>query len=90
MASTEISLSPQACEQEQIVSEKRLPCPSPTCDAVPAADDRYCDACGTWLGVDGEEPPTTGPLGRALRSTGALRIVSIIERAEASLNDMCK
>jgi hypothetical protein len=35
-------------------------------------------------------PPSTGPLGRALRNTGALRIVSMVERVEANLNDFCK
>ena len=67
-----------------------MPCPSPTCDSVPDPADRYCDACGTWLGLDGEKPPSTGPLGRALRNTGALRIVAMVERAEANLNDFCK
>ena len=67
-----------------------IPCPSPVCQNVPAPTDRYCAECGTWLGVDGEEPPTTGPLGRALLSPGARRIVTMIERAEASLNDFCK
>jgi hypothetical protein len=66
-----------------------LPCPSPECSHMPAASDRYCDACGTWLGVDGERPPTTGPLKKILLNTGALRIVSMVERAEESLNDWC-
>jgi hypothetical protein len=70
--------------------DERIPCPAPACDGVPSASDRYCEVYGTWLGLDGEEPPTTGPLGRALLSTGALKIVTMIERAEASLNDMCK
>lgn len=67
-----------------------MPCPSPTCDNVPNAADRYCETCGTWLGLDGEKPPTTGPLGRALRNTGALKIVAMVERAEEKLNDFCK
>lgn len=89
MASIEIRPIPTAPE-EMAPEEEILPCPSPTCDGVPAMDARYCDTCGTWLGVDGEKPPTTGPLARALLSTGALRIVTSIERAEAKLNDMCK
>jgi hypothetical protein len=67
-----------------------LPCPAPTCTGLPAVDDKYCDVCGTWLGLEGEKPPSTGPLGRALLNTGALKIVAMVERAEASLNDMCK
>lgn len=70
--------------------EEGLPCPAPTCNYVPTVADRYCEECGTWLGVEGEQPRSTGPLGRALRNTGALKIVSMIERAEASLNDMCR
>ncbi len=70
--------------------EDCMPCPSPMCDDTPQPDDRYCETCGTWLGVDGEQPPSTGPLKRALRNTGALRIVTMIERAEASLNDFCR
>lgn len=77
-------------EAESQPVEEAIPCPAPDCDVVPSATDRYCEACGTWLGLEGEEPPTTGPLGRALRTTGALKIVTMIERAEASLNDMCK
>jgi hypothetical protein len=89
MASMETTLSSHALEAAPPL-EECLPCPSPTCDGIPAANARYCETCGTWLGVEGEKPPTTGPLARALRSTGALRIVSSIERAEAKLNDMCK
>jgi hypothetical protein len=69
---------------------ERMPCPSPTCDNLPDPADRYCEACGTWLGLDGEKPPSTGPLGRALRNTGALKIVAMVERAEEKLNDLCK
>jgi hypothetical protein len=80
--------------EEQIMSSTReddpLPCPSPSCDTVPPATDRYCESCGTWLGVDGEKPPSTGPLGRALLAPGARRIVTMIERAEANLNDLCR
>lgn len=70
--------------------EESMPCPSPSCDDMPPATDRYCETCGTWLGVEGEAPPSTGPLGRALRTTGALRIVSMVERVEANLNDFCR
>ena len=71
-------------------TRKVLPCPAPTCSNLPDVDDKYCEGCGTWLGLEDEKPPATGPLGRALLSTGALKIVTMIERAEASLNDMCK
>lgn len=90
MASTgelELEATPDV---ETGVETEGIPCPSPACTNVPPASDRYCEACGTWLGVDGEEPPTTGPLARALRNTGALRIVTMIQRAEATLNDLCK
>lgn len=67
-----------------------LPCPSPDCTHSPAPGDRYCDGCGTWLGVEGEKPPSTGPLGKALRTTGALKLASIVERVEGKLNDWCE
>ena len=79
-----MATTPESTEVE------RMPCPSPTCDNVPNPDDRYCETCGTWLGLDGEQPPSTGPLGRALKNTGALKIVAMVERAEANLNDLCK
>ena len=67
------------------------PCPSPACDNVPSAIDRFCERCGTWLGIDGEQPPTTGPLARALANNpAAQRVVALIERAEANLNDFCR
>ena len=70
---------------------KTVPCPSPSCDGVPTSADRYCELCGTWLGLEGEKPPTTGPLARALvGKPGAQRIVTMIERAEANLNDFCR
>jgi hypothetical protein len=84
----------EAIVEEQAMAstpEEYIPCPSPMCDNVPPANDRYCEACGTWLGLDGEKPPTTGPLARALlRNPAAHRIVTMVERAEANLNDFCK
>ena len=78
-------------EPEVAIRTESYPCPAPTCDNVPPPGDRYCTLCGTWLGLEGEAPPTTGPLQRAInRTTGALKIASIIERAEASLNELCK
>jgi hypothetical protein len=67
-----------------------LPCPSPECSYVPDCGDRYCDGCGTWLGVEGEQPPSSGPLKKILLNTGALRIVGLVERAEQSLNAWCQ
>jgi hypothetical protein len=67
-----------------------LPCPAPECAFLPSGSDRYCDECGTWLGLDGERPPTTGPLKKILINTGALRLVGIVERAEESLNSWCQ
>ena len=67
-----------------------VPCPGPDCMNIPSSVDRFCDVCGTWLGLDGEKPPSTGPLQKALRNTGALKLVTMIEKAEASLNDFCR
>ena len=78
------------CTLEREASVDLVPCPGPECTNIPTAADRYCDVCGTWLGVEGEKPPTTGPLVKALRNTGALKLVTIIEKAESSLNDLCK
>ena len=69
--------------------EEALPCPAPACTFVPEAGDRYCDGCGTWLGVDGEEPPSTGPLKKAIRNSGALKLQTMVERVEGKLNDWC-
>jgi hypothetical protein len=70
--------------------ETTLPCPSPDCSAVQTGSDRYCDACGTWIGLASDEPPSTGPLKKILINTGALRIVGLVERAEESLNSWCQ
>lgn len=75
---------------EREVAVDFVPCPGPDCTNIPTTGDRFCDVCGTWLGVDGEKPPTTGPLQKAILSTGALKLVTIIEKAESSLNDLCK
>lgn len=72
-------------------SAESVPCPSPACDNVPSTGDRFCETCGTWLGVEGERPPTTGPLARALlNKPAAQKVVALIERAEANLNDLCR
>jgi hypothetical protein len=71
------------------VFDSRLPCPSPVCVNLPAADDRFCEVCGTWLGLEGEKPPTGGPLRKALRNSGALKLAGIVERVEGKLNDWC-
>ena len=72
-------------------SADSVPCPSPACDNVPSADDRFCEICGTWLGLEGECPPRPGPLARAiLRQPAAKRLLVLFERAEANLNDLCR
>jgi len=75
---------------QEIETSEFVPCPGPECVNFPASTDRFCDVCGTWLGLDGEKPPTTGPLVKALKNTGALKLVTMFEKAEASLNDLCK
>ena len=72
------------------VVEEALPCPAPECTFVPEPGDRYCDGCGTWLGLEGEKPPSTGPLKKAIqRNSGALKLQTIVERVEGKLNDWC-
>ncbi len=70
--------------------EDAMPCPAPECTNFPVTGDRFCEVCGTWLGIEGERPPSTGPLAKMLLSTGAVRLVTMIEKAEAELNDLCK
>jgi hypothetical protein len=70
--------------------EAALPCPSPDCTELQSGVDRYCDACGTWIGLESDEPPSTGPLKKILINTGALKLVGLVERAEESLNAWCQ
>jgi len=75
---------------EAVSADESMPCPAPDCTNIPETGDRFCDVCGTWLGVEGERPPSTGPLAKMLLSTGAVRLVTMIEKAEAELNDLCR
>jgi hypothetical protein len=80
----------ELCEYDLRPIDAVLPCPSPDCNELQSGSDRYCDACGTWIGLESDEPPTTGPLKKILINTGALRIVGLVERAEESLNSWCQ